>query len=457
MNAVGTVSSSRQQVSILIVVGLICTLGYGYLAIRSNNDSGIELFDFLGSYWAIGALVFAYWLYLHNNNLTLSYGAVVFWAVVFRLIGIVGSPILEDDFYRYLLDGCVFLSTGSPYGITPESLFQANSLSKECQAALTWVNNPDLPTIYAPLLQYIFALAHIISTANINLLQLILALFDIGLILILCRFAPAKNVLLYAWNPLILKEIAFTAHPDIIGVFFLMAAFAARHQQKSALAAVMIALACACKIFAVIALPYFLYKQKFRYWLLIAAILVVLYLPFLRPSNMDMGNTDMLIVGIFAQHWQFNATVFQLFRNFLPDLIARGFCLGIFVTGWGYYFYRYHSAHPANDRPSNNMSHDLSWTIPRFDWIFGVFFLLSPVANPWYMIWLLPFAVLRPSYWAWTLSLVVSLTYITGINLIESDLNAYEIAEWAYAIEIAAISVALFYDYRKKNLTLNGN
>ncbi len=447
MNTVGTVSSSRQQVSILIFVGLICTLGYGYLAIQSNNDSGIELFDFLGSYWAIGVLVLAYWLYLHNNNLTLSYGAVVFWAVVFRLIGIVGSPILEDDFYRYLLDGCVFLSTGSPYGITPESLFQTHSLSKECQAALTWVNNPDLPTIYAPLLQYIFALAHIISTANINLLQLILALFDIGLILILCRFAPAKNVLLYAWNPLILKEIAFTAHPDIIGVFFLMAAFTARYHQKSALAAVMIALACACKIFAVIALPYFLYKQKFRYWLLSATILVVLYLPFLRQ-----GNTDMLIVGIFAQHWQFNATVFELFRNFLPDLIARGLCLGIFVTGWCYYFYRYHSTHPSNE-----MSYDFSWTIPRFDWIFGVFFLLSPVANPWYMIWLLPFAVLRPSYWAWTLSLVVSLTYVTGINLIESDLNAYEIAKWAYAIEIAAISVALFYDYRKKKLTLSGN
>lgn len=452
MNTVDTANSSKHQTSILILVGLICTVGYGYLAIQSNNDSGIELVDFLGSYWTIGVVVFAYWLYLHHNNLSLNYGAVIFWAVIFRLIGLVGSPILEDDFYRYLLDGCVFLSTGSPYGIAPESLFQSNSLPNECQEALNRVNNPNLPTIYAPLLQYIFVLTHIISTANINLLQFILVLFDIGLILLLCRFAPAKNVLLYAWNPLILKEIAFTAHPDIVGAFFLLAALTARYHQKSALAAVMIALACTCKIFAVIALPYFLYRQKFRYWLLSATIIVAMYLPFLRPSTLGIGNTDMLVVGIFAQRWQFNATAFQLFTNFLPDLTARWFCLGLFVTAWCYYFYRYHANHPANSMP-----HDRHQTIPRFDWIFGIFFLLSPVANPWYMIWLLPFAVLRPSYWAWTLSLVVSLSYVTGINLIESDLNAYEIADWAYALEIAAISIALFYDYTNKRLRFSAN
>lgn len=439
-----------------ILIGLLCALGYGYLAIQSNHDGGIALLNFLASYWTIGAVVLGYWLYLHNNNLNLSYRAVIFWAVVFRLIGIAGSPILEDDFYRYLLDGCVFLATGSPYGITPETLFQTHFLSNECQATLARVNNPDVATIYAPLLQYIFVLAHIISSANINLLQLIVVLFDVGLILILCRFVPAKNVLLYAWNPLILKEIAFTAHLDIIGVFFLLAAFMARYQQKSALAAALIALACASKIFAVIALPYFLYKQKFRYWLLVAALVVALYLPFLYQ-----GNTDMLIVGVFAQYWQFNATGFQLLSNFFPDSLARVFCLATFVSVWCYYFYRYHSTHPANyhsakaksDDIAQSIAQSIDWAIPRFDWIFGIFFLLSPVANPWYMVWLLPFAAIRPSCWAWTLSLAVSLTYVSGINLIESALNAYEIADWAYAIELALIGVALVYDYRNKPVT----
>ncbi len=435
-----------QPVYILICVGLTCTLGYAYLAMQSNHDAGIALVDFLGSYWAIGLLVLLYWLYLRHNNLTPSYAAVLFWAIVFRVIGIVGSPMLEDDFYRYLLDGCVFVASGSPYGITPESLFHTHSLAQECQYLLNRVNNPDLPTIYAPLLQYIFAFSHLIATANINLLQIIFVLFDIGVILILCRFADARNVLLYAWNPLVLKEIAFTAHPDIVGVFFLMAALTARYHQKSALAAVLIALACASKIFAVLALPYFLYQQKFRYGLLVAILLLALYLPFLLLANADTLNTDMWVLGVFMQHWQFNASVFLLLRHFLPDLMARGVCLGLFAGWWCYYFYRYHAPFVNSVSAANR-----AYIIPRFDWIFGLFFVLSPVANPWYMLWLLPFAVIRPSCWAWLLPLALSLTYVTGINLLESNLNAYEIAVWAYALEIMIIVAALFYDYRENS------
>ena len=441
--------NSPNQGLIIIGVGLACTLGYGYLAVQSNNDVGIALFDFLSSYWAIGALVLAYWLYLRHHRITPSYAAVIFWAVIFRLIGLFGSPILEDDFYRYLLDGCVFVSTGSPYGIAPESLFHINSLSEACRDALSRVNNPELPTIYAPLLQYVFAIANIISAANITALQIILVLFDLGVILLLCRFAGAKNVLLYAWNPLVLKEIAFTAHPDIIGVFFLLAALTARNQQKTALATVMIALACASKIIALLALPYFLYRQQFRYWLLVAALFVVLYLPFLLQGDMGIGSTDMAVVGIFAQNWQFNASGFQLFRNFFSDAMARGVCLGLFVTWWCYYFCRYHY---FNGSVSHNGTHITSQSMPRFDWIFGVFFLLSPVVNPWYMVWLLPFAVIRPSCWAWILPLVISLSYVSGINMLESNLSAYEIADWAYSVEIIAIGIALFYDYRRKLL-----
>ncbi len=433
---INKISSTEKQHFVAIVVGIICALGYGYLAVQSNQDSGIELFDFLGSYWFISAVVLLYWFYLFDNKLPISYGAVIFWAVVFRLIGLWGSPILEDDFYRYLLDGCVFVSTGSPYGITPESLFQSNALSEECRYALTWVNNPDLPTIYGPVLQYIFALAHIVSPTNIKFVQFVLILFDIGVILILCRFASARNLMLYAWNPLIIKEIAFTAHPDIVGVFFLMAAFAASYHHRTAVAAIMIAMACASKIFAILLFPYFLYKIKFKYALLSIGVLVGIYAPFLVQ-----GYTDLFVVGVFAEHWQFNATVFQLFLKYFPDMVSRLMCTGIFATWWFYYFWRHHH---------NQVSGSQNQKIPRVDWIFGLFFLLSPVLNAWYLIWLLPFAVIYPSFWAWTAAMAISLSYITGLNLIESSLHAYEIDQWAYTLEITLVGLALLFDWRIK-------
>ena len=55
--------------------------------------------------------------------------------------------------------------------------------------------------------------------------------------------------------------------------------------------------------------------------------------------------------------------------------------------------------------------------VPRGDWIYGLFLFAAPVINPWYALWLLPFAAIYPSLWAWTASWALFLSYITGLNL----------------------------------------
>jgi len=421
------------------VAGLSCALLYTFLAIRSNCTTGIDLPGFLVGYWLIAAVLFLYWYYLFDHDLDIRYRDVIGWAIVFRLLGIYGSPILEDDFYRYLLDGCLFWSSASPYGISPESLFQANSLSSECRDALIWVNNPHLPTVYGPVLQYTFALAHLMSPANIVPLQVILAGVDIGIILLLCKLARAREVLLYAWNPLVLKEAIFTAHPDVIGIFFLLVAFFARSHHRTAIACLFVALACATKVFALLALPFFLYQQKMRYWILTATVMGVLYLPFIMQ-----GQTDLPVLGKFMETWIFNATAFRLAAFIFPDLVARLVCLGAFVLWWCCYFFHY-------------QKHAAPGAIPRMDWIFALFFLLSPVTNAWYIVWLLPFAVIRPSCWPWATSVAVSLTYVTGLHWEGSELGAYQIADWAFALEVVLILAAVCHDFRNHRLTFNAS
>jgi len=92
--------------------------------------------------------------------------------------------------------------------------------------------------------------------------------------------------------------------------------------------------------------------------------------------------------------------------------------------------------------------------MPRFDWIFGVFFLLSPVLNAWYWVWVLPFAVLWPSVWAWTASVAIILTYIIGLHLPASGVNDYDVHGLAKAAQIASIVAALIIDYRYQRLRL---
>ena len=411
---------------------------YAMLAALSSNDSGTDLARYLGLYWTAAGIVLFYWVLLNRSSYAISLREVLAWAVVFRMIGWMGEPILEDDFYRYLLDGCLTASSGSPYGIVPASLFAGNGLPAECQYALNWVNNPDLPTIYAPLLQYLFWFCHLVSPADIRILQAVLIVLDLVLICLLGRIAPAKHVMLYAWCPLVLKETAFTAHPDIVGALLLLSAFVCRKQGRFVVAGTLAGLACCTKIFAVLALPYFLLRKDWRVWAAALLPALAVYLPFLVQ-----GGTHLPVLGTFARYWEFNALGYGLMQKLLPDPLVRPVCLALFTSWWCYFLCRC----PARTD---------GYSIPRMDWIFGMFFLLSPVVNPWYLTWLLPYAVLYPGYWPWITSAVVSLSYVTGLNIPDYDLAPYEVHGYARTAEYLAILLALALDFRAGRFAFPG-
>ena len=73
-------------------------------------------------------------------------------------------------------------------------------------------------------------------------------------------------VLLYAWSPLIIKEFAFTAHPDVLGALFLMAAYLGYQRGYFLRAGALLALAMGVKLFALLMVPLLLGLQ-WRAWL----------------------------------------------------------------------------------------------------------------------------------------------------------------------------------------------
>lgn len=416
--------------AVQILAGCALAAIYGMMAIFSNRDTGMPVSAFIQMY-ALAALVVFLSYILHTlGNLNISFKMMFIWAVIFRIIAIAGSPILEDDFHRYLLDGCVFVATGSPYGVAPITLFSGADLSPECQSTLNWVNNPDLPTIYGPVLQYVFAFAHLVSPVDINFLQLLLALVDLALIWMLAKVAPVRYVMLYAWCPLIIKETIFTAHPDVIGATLLFAAFQLRSQGHSLMATMVAVLACCAKVFALLALPFFLFRKGPKHWIAACGVAVLMYLPFVLQRH-----TDMHVLGIFIKQWDFNPMLFAAAQAVLADTSARIVCFSVFFLWWCWYFYGYVKQH--GDAPT---------AMPRMDWIFGVFLVLSPVINAWYLAWLLPFAVLRPTFVAWVASFAVVYSYVTGLNLLTADLAAYEVHQLAYAVEILLIVSAFLVD-----------
>jgi hypothetical protein len=75
--------------------------------------------------------------------------------------------------------------------------------------------------------------------------------------------------------------------------------------------------------------------------------------------------------------------------------------------------------------------------------VFGLLLLVSPVINPWYLLWFLPLATLTRHSWPWWAALGVLFSYATGLNLERDDMVAFGIAQWALVAQWTLVAVGL--------------
>ena len=409
--------------------GFVTAALYLSLALNSHGHHH-QLATLLSVYFAASVVLILCYAYLREQPLPLL--PIFCWALVFRVIGLFAIPPLEDDFYRYLWDGYIFANYGSPYGIAPAEFFTDPNITPQWQAILDGINYPELATIYGPGLQYSFLFSYWLNPGSLITLKTVLIGADIALLLLLSRVVTTPSLLLYAWCPLLIKEIAFTAHPDSIGLLLLMAGIFLHRANAVNSGALCLAAAVACRPFALLMLPLLMTNKPVQSVSVFGLGLLLLYAPFLTD-----GQTEFMILLNFGQQWEFNSAGFALLTGFMSNANARivsALLLCLLVAGYWYYYFQHSSRR-----------------IPRGDWLFGILLLLSPVINPWYVLWILPFAAIYFSYWAWTTTIVVVLAYVTGLNLNDPILPAYNHPVWLRPLEFIPIACAFAVDiYRQQ-------
>lgn len=406
----------------LATLGLsLCYLGLAAFS-RSAYNSQLPIFLLIMT----GAFISYGWAYAsasHSKPPTAKHVLLI--AVLFRVIGCFGLPLFEDDYFRYLWDGYRFAESGSPYGIAPEAFFTDPRIPKPWQAILGQINHPDIPTIYAPTFQYVFLAAHRLAEGQVWALQALLSLADVWLIHNLLKLTSAQHVLLYAWNPLVIKEIAFTAHPDGLLPALLIAAWLARQQRQFAKAGLWLALAAAAKAAAWLTVPFWLIAsvKTGRGRPMAAAFalgFITLYAPFWWQ-----GSTDTAGLKAFADGFEFNSALYGLFGLLLPPLACKLLLGGLLITAALAYGRRYwRQANPE---------------LPRADLLLSGLLLVSPVLNPWYLLWLLPFACVHYNPVAWAASAMLLLAYVTGLNLDDTGLTPYRHPAWVRPVEFGVL------------------
>ena len=411
----------------MIFTGLIGLLVFLYWRTVSVSEGSLGVWPFFVTSLVFSIATFVVWYHSYKSERDVSLLVVILYAVAFRALGVGAFPILEDDIYRFLWDGRQTVEIGSPYSEPPSRYFEDETLSERWRDILGGINHPDVATVYGPVAQYSFAFSYLIDSGAVWPLQLLVSLFDLLLIVLLAKITTTRNLLLYAWSPLIMKEFAFTAHPDVIGAFFLVLGVVLLRSNRAWVAGCSFAAALGIKIIAIVAIP-LLIRFNWRAWIAMLGTMVILALPFgLANAWLPEGLKQM------SQAWAFNAPIHLLFiESEYYTVIKAALTLALAVSLLMLFYREIRSQEgPVSDK-----------TIDRAILAFALLFLCSPVVNAWYLVWLLVLGAIRPRSWIWVASVTVLLAYFSGINLPGTTLALYQQPVWLVCVEFGLVIVA---------------
>jgi alpha-1,6-mannosyltransferase len=296
----------------------------------------------------------------------------------------------DDDIHRYVWDGRLQRLGYNPYLVVPSDPAAKGLHTPETRN----LNNPDLPSPYPAGAQLFFRAVTAIHEST----------FALKVAFVVCEFAivfvlldvlrctgqgqRAHLVLAFAWNPLLAVEVAGSGHIDIVGALLLVVSAAALMRRWRATAAVAVGLAIAVKFLPVVLLPLYWKRVRIRDGVLAAAVVGLLYVPFLNHGGIPIGS-----LGTYVQSFRFNGPVFAALDRVVPPRLLAGFAVlvGLATATW----LRIRSAAP-------------DWSPDQFAWPMAACLLCAPVVFPWYLVWLLPFLTSAPTLLIiiWTVSII---------------------------------------------------
>ncbi len=306
--------------------------------------------------------------------------------------------LYDNDVWRYLWDGHVFASGIDPYRWSPAELeLLADNEDPDAMRLFDeelWydvfdrVSYETYRTVYPPVAQALFRCHHSLAPASVFVWKLLIAAFDLATCLLLFvilrnRGAPPTLVVLYAWNPLVIKEFAGSGHVDAVMIFFLMLSIhlVERGYQRRALAAY--AMAVLAKVTPILLLPFFLKRVRPSHWWPLAMTLAVGYLPFVASLE-----TMVRSLSAFAREWVFNPGPWLFVHWAAENILGRDGRTAASLTTAGVTLGCLALAVARDDGSFRSL-------VSGSFLVLGGFLLFGAAVMPWYLVWVLPLATLR--------------------------------------------------------------
>ncbi len=324
-------------------------------------------------------------------------------------------------------------------------------------STLADVDHGKLSTVYPPVAQVVFAIAHLIRPWSLSALRFVLLLFDAAtlvLLLLLLRELglPAALLAVYWWNPLLVKETVNSAHMDVVVLPFVLGAVLLAVRKRPLLSMFLLALGVGTKVWPVVLLPVLLRpwfrepKKLVPALAIFAAVCGAIFLPiFAAGSDESSGFIA------YGGRWEMNDSLFMLF-----DWAARP---ALWILGAD-------AAHGRSVARIIAAALLAAWVIresfrpvegpkdlcERCLYVVAALFFLGPTQFPWYYLWMLPFLALRPR------TSLLLLTVLLPVYYLRFYFSHYtgSVAIFDYGIvwlEFVPVWILLALEWRKARLT----
>ena len=417
---------------VLISVLIYFFLGYFF----ERNHFQILLFSY--------SLLFICFYFLYNSKLVLT-SSLFKIGLLFRIVFLLATPFLSQDFYRFIWDGRLLINGFSPYDFTPNAVVQLNLIP---QSLLLYNGMGTLSaqhfSNYPPVNQLFFALAGFFSSTSvlgsIIILRLQIILADIGIYFIGKKILNQLNenqnhIFLYFLNPLVIIELTGNLHFEGVMICFLLFGFYFLMQQKLFLSVVFIALSISTKLLPLLLLPLFFqilgFKKSIPFYASIIAINVLLFLPFL---NHNLIKNYSKTISLWFTNFEFNASFYYILREI------------------GFYFNGYNSIQTIGKITpifmlliiaffafvKNNSSSSKLFISALF--LLTIYLFQSTTVHPWYVINLVALSCFTKFRFAlfWSFTIILSYYAYSNVNFKENLVLVF--------LEYLIVILVLFYE-----------
>jgi hypothetical protein len=307
-------------------------------------------------------------------------------AVGFRIPLAAPKVGADNDMVRYLYDGRLQRLGYNPFEVVPADPAMAYTHTEE---------TAQMPSRRArtpyPAAAQLFFRAVVTIWESSRAMKWALVLCDLLTIWVLVLWMRDTRrspwlALVYAWNPLVILEVAHSGHIDALGALWIAISAWMLSTGRAMRASIAFVLAVATKLLPIVLVPLYWKRIRFRDAAVAALVLAALYFPFRSAGMLPLGAVPNVVAFI-----RFNGPLFKwLALTFDPQKAAAvALAAGLGVAAW--MRYRRGAADPA------------AWA-----WPMAVSLAAAPVIYPWYLLYFTPFLFTRAALplTVWTYSVI---------------------------------------------------